>query len=115
MTAGLGPGSAPVRLEIRRDESLRRWDAVLDGEVIGHATWSPSARNANTLIVGHTEVSPRHEGRGVGAALVRGVLDDLRGRGMQVIPVCSFAAAYIRRHREYADLVPETERVRFGL
>lgn len=115
MTAGLGPGLVQGRFEVLRDDSRRRWDAVLDGEVVGHATWSPSARAADTVILGHTEVSPRHEGRGLGAALVRAILDDLRGRGMSVIPVCSFAAAYVRRHREYADLVPQAERTRLGL
>lgn len=115
MSAAAQPGVGVPKIGIRRDDSSRRWDAVLDGEVIGHATWSPSMRDTRTVILGHTEVDARHEGHGVGAALVRGVLDDLRGRGMQVIPACSFAAAYLRRHPEYAALVPEAERARFGL
>jgi uncharacterized protein len=53
----------------------------------------------------HTEVEPRFEGGGHGAELVRAALDDLRGRGLYVVPLCPFVAAYIRRHPEYADLV----------
>ena len=39
--------------------------------------------------------------------LVSGVLDDIRARGLEVVPLCPFAAAYIRRHPEYADLVED--------
>jgi predicted GNAT family acetyltransferase len=45
------------------------------------------------------------EGSGVGSALVAGALDDIRSRGLRVVPLCPFVAAFIRRHSEYADLV----------
>jgi predicted GNAT family acetyltransferase len=53
----------------------------------------------------HTDVSPSVEGQGFGSALVRGALDDIRARGLRVVPVCPFVAAYLRRHPEYGDLV----------
>ena len=53
----------------------------------------------------HTEVEPEHEGKGVGAALVQGALDDVRDRGLKVQPLCPFVAAYIQRHPDYEDLV----------
>jgi predicted GNAT family acetyltransferase len=51
----------------------------------------------------HTEVSPTVEGEGLGSRLVSGALDDIRARGLEVVPLCPVAAAYIRRHPEYAD------------
>jgi uncharacterized protein len=36
---------------------------------------------------------------------VADALDDIRSRGLQVVPLCPFVAAYIRRHPEYEDLV----------
>jgi predicted GNAT family acetyltransferase len=44
------------------------------------------------------------EGRGIGSALIRGVLDTARAQGLKVKPVCPFAKAYVERHPEYADL-----------
>jgi predicted GNAT family acetyltransferase len=41
--------------------------------------------------------------------------DDARSRGLAVLPFCPFVNGYIERHREYADLVPEPYRERFGL
>ncbi|GBQ86451.1 hypothetical protein AA13595_1897 [Gluconacetobacter johannae DSM 13595] len=57
------------------------------------------------LVLGHTSVPPALEGRGIGSALVRAVLDEARGRGMRVVSRCSFVTAYIRRHPDYADLL----------
>lgn len=53
----------------------------------------------------HTEVDPRHEGRGVGSALVRTSLDDARAAGLSVLPVCPFYAGWISRHPEYHDIL----------
>jgi hypothetical protein len=56
-----------------------------------------------TLI--HTEVPQALEGKGVGSALVRGVLDIVRARGLKLVAQCSFVAAYMKRHPEYDDLL----------
>ena len=49
------------------------------------------------------------EGHGVGSRLVQGALDDLRARGLAVVPLCPFVAGFIDRHPEYADLVTTDE------
>jgi uncharacterized protein len=53
----------------------------------------------------HTDVAPKWEGKGVGGALVKGALDDVRARGLKMRPFCPFVRAYIKRHPEYQDLV----------
>jgi predicted GNAT family acetyltransferase len=53
----------------------------------------------------HTDVDPRSEGKGAGAALLQGALDDVRARGLKVRPYCPFVAAYLQRHPEYQDLI----------
>jgi hypothetical protein len=53
----------------------------------------------------HTEVPPALGGHGIGSALVRGVLDIVRARGLKVVAKCPFVAAYLGRHPEYNDLI----------
>jgi len=53
----------------------------------------------------HTKVPPEHEGKGYAKELARQALDEADRNGMQVVPVCSFFAAYIRRHPRYAPLL----------
>ena len=63
----------------------------------------------------HTEVDDRFEGQGLGSRLIAFALDDVRTRGLAVLPFCPFVNAYIKRHLEYADLVPEPNREQFDL
>jgi uncharacterized protein len=60
---------------------------------------------AGVITLQHTEVPAELNGRGIGSALVRGVLDLVRSRGLKVIAKCPFVAAYMGRHPEYNDLV----------
>jgi hypothetical protein len=53
----------------------------------------------------HTEVPPALGGKGIGSALVRGVLELARSRGLRVIAKCPFVAGYMGRHPEYNDLL----------
>ena len=51
----------------------------------------------------HTEVPPEDEGKGIGARIVKGALEDTRQQGFKIVPACSFVVAYVRRHPEFDD------------
>jgi uncharacterized protein len=74
-------------------------------EAEGRLAYSNYKRAGGVLTILHTEVPAAFNGRGIGSALVRGVLDIARSQGLTVKPLCPFAAAYIARHRDYADLL----------
>ncbi|SDD68240.1 GNAT family N-acetyltransferase [Auraticoccus monumenti] len=57
------------------------------------------------MVVMHTEVLPASEGQGVGGALARHALDDIRRRDVKVLVVCPFVRGWIERHPDYADLL----------
>jgi uncharacterized protein len=97
-------GADPA-IEIRDQPSERRYEALLGGELAGWIDYRP--RNGWLILV-HTEVPPEFGGRGVGARLVAGALDDLQARGLKVAPECPFVVAYIRAHPAYQDLVVGT-------
>jgi len=65
---------------------------------------------AGKIIFTHTEVPPAHEGRGIGSLLVRTALESARERGLKVIPICPFFAAYIKKHAEEQDLLDRAYR-----
>jgi predicted GNAT family acetyltransferase len=71
--------------------------------------------SAGKIMFTHTEVPPSHEGKGLGTMLIRFALQAARERGLKVIPVCPFFAAYIRKHQEEQDLVDPGWRIRLGL
>jgi len=63
----------------------------------------------------HTEVDPRFSGRGLASILVHDALDEMRRRGIAVLPYCPYVRRYIARHPEYLDLVPADARAEFDL
>ena len=63
-----------------------------------------------------TTRATRKPGRRRTATLVAAALDDVRARGLRLVALCPFTAAYVRGHREYDDLVdPLTPRLKADL
>ena len=88
--------------QVLKNHQRQRYEAVDNGTVLGYAVY----RDLGDVVeLPHTVVEPAHEGQGVASAIVRFALDDLRASGRRVRPACSFVAAYVRRHPEYADLL----------
>jgi predicted GNAT family acetyltransferase len=58
----------------------------------------------------HTVVPAGHEGQGLGTELIRAGLAAARERGLKIIPICPFFAAYLRNHPEEQDLVAPEHR-----
>jgi predicted GNAT family acetyltransferase len=80
----------------------RRFELWLGEEMAGVMIYR-SRPNALALI--HTEVDPAFSGQGLGGKFVVAVLDELRERGVKILPLCPFVSAYLERHPEYLDLV----------
>lgn len=96
----------PQPSEVTRNDARNRYELSVEGQI----AYSEYNRLANAIMFTHTEVPESLEGQGVGSALARGALDDVRAQGMQVIPLCPFVAAFIRRHPEYLDIVSPVSR-----
>ena len=86
---------------VRDNTERNRFELDADG----HIAFSNYKSADGVLTILHTEVPKALEGRGIGSALIRGVLDIARSQGQKVIAVCPFAKSYIERHPEYADLL----------
>ena len=89
-----------------------RFEVRVDDRVVGLASYHV---DGTTMTLPHTEVDPGVGGQGIGTALVAGVLATARGRGLTVLPYCSFIRHYIQQHPEHIDLVAPSDRPHFGL
>ena len=86
---------------IRDNSALHRFEMATDG----HTAYAYYQTAPGVITLTHTEVPPALGGRGVGSALVRGVLEAARARGLKVVPKCPFVSAFMGRHPEFNDLL----------
>lgn len=74
-------------------------------EVGGEQAVVEYIRDGEVLFLTHTYVPEDLEGRGIGSELVRSVLEDVRERGLRIVPLCPFVAVWINRHPDWEPLV----------
>jgi uncharacterized protein len=74
-------------------------------DVDGATAFVNYRRSPGVISLLHAEVPPALEGRGIGSAMARLVLEAVRANGEKVIPACSFIADFIGKHPEFQDLV----------
>jgi uncharacterized protein len=88
--------------EVRDKPERSRYELDLGGDGVAFARYRATP---GVLTIDYTEV-PRHLRRqGIGSIMVRGVLQDARAKGLNVIPRCGFVAAFIRQNPEFKDLL----------
>jgi len=89
-------------IEVLDNKQRMRYEIVADGNVAGFAQYN---MRGGRLIFVHTEIDDAYSGRGLATELVTSALDDVRARGLCIVPICPFVERFIERHHEYDALV----------
>ena len=87
---------------VRNNPAEFRYEILREGDPLGFIQYWISGDRIGLV---HTELLSSAQGQGVGSRLVAGALDDIRARGLRVIPQCPFVVAYLRRHPQQRDLI----------
>ncbi|MEN3748535.1 GNAT family N-acetyltransferase [Sphingomonas sp. HF-S3] len=87
--------------EITNDAAASRYETTVDG-ITAYAAYTVAD---DVVTFTHTIVPEALGGRGIASRLIRFALDDVRARGLKIVPRCPFVAAYIEKHPEYRNLV----------
>ena len=102
----------PANYAIRDNVEKHRFEADLGDGSLSIANYY---LRDGKIVVTHTEVPPAHEGEGIGTALIRFALKEIRERGLKLVPLCPFFADYIKKHAEEQDLLDPESRAKLGL
>jgi predicted GNAT family acetyltransferase len=87
--------------EVVDNTAKRRFELDVGGEV----AFADYRREPGRLVIPYVEAPPALRGTGAAGRLMGGVLARARAEDLKVVPLCGYAAAYIRRHKEHHDLM----------
>ena len=77
--------------------------ACTDSVQVGEMTYQRST--PQQMIIDHTRVFEGFEGRGIARQMVLAAVDFARANNRHIIPVCSYAQAFLTRTDEYKDIL----------
>lgn len=86
---------------IEHDRDVTRFRTTVEG----HEATLEYDRVDGWMVITHTRVPDAISGRGVASRLTRQAFDTAREEGLQVRPLCAYAAGWAERHPEVRDLL----------
>ena len=90
----LGTPSVPEPGAVWDNAARSRFELTIDGQT----AYLAYERTNDWLSLVHTEVPPELRGRHLGDRLVEAGVSAARANGLQLVAVCPFAQAYMRKH-----------------
>lgn len=80
---------------VTNNVAQNRYELITDG----HMSMAEYTLQGKELRINHVFVPNELRGRGVAAKVMEGVVADAKARGLTIVPVCSYAAAYMQRNK----------------
>lgn len=71
----------------------------------GQVVFADYRRSEGRLILDHVEAPVALRGTGAAGRLMEEIANYARAEGLRIIPLCSYAAHWLRRSRNHRDLV----------
>jgi predicted GNAT family acetyltransferase len=87
--------------EVKDNPAKSQFEMIVEG----HTALAAYRLKPGVITFTHTEVPKELSGRGIGSQLAKGALDQVRERGLRVVPLCPFIKAYIEKHPAYQNLL----------
>ena len=86
---------------VKDNPAQSRYELDVDGRIV----YANYRRQGSTLYIPYVEAPPSLRGTGAAGRLMEGVMDHARAERLKIVPICGYAALWMRRHREHHDLL----------
>ena len=83
---------------MRNKPAQGRFEAGDGGEDV---TFADYRRIGDRLYIDHVETPPHRRGKGEAGALMSEIRDFARAESLTIVPICSYAAAWLRRRERH--------------
>lgn len=81
-------------------------EARFEIEERGHTAYADySLEQDNVLTIRYVFAPEALRGSGAAGRLMQGITEIAAARNLKILPICGYAAAWLRKHQEYKDLM----------
>lgn len=91
------------KLEIIHNQAGNTFEVWIDG-YLSKLDYMQDGKN---FVITHVGVHPEFRGQGLAGKIVDASLEYAQQNSLRVIPMCSYAAAYIRKNPDYVKLTDQ--------
>ena len=88
-------------LTIIHNEAESRFEVTVEG----YPSKLEYFKDGKNFVISHVGVHPELRGQGLAGRITQTALEYAKANALRVIPMCGYAAAYIRRNPQYAELM----------
>ena len=89
--------------EVHGNPARHRFEMVEQGQIV----FADYRRDGSRLIIDHVEAPISLRGTGAAGRFMEGLVAAAKAEGSTIVPICSYAVAWLQRHRELAADVVE--------
>jgi predicted GNAT family acetyltransferase len=86
---------------VRNNRERSRFELDEAGQIV----FANYRRQDATLVIPYVEAPPALRGTGASGRLMEGIMGIARAEGLKIVPLCGFASAWMRRHKQHRDLL----------
>jgi predicted GNAT family acetyltransferase len=88
---------------ITDNETRKRYEMVFDGQIV----FADYRKEIDIVHILHVETPKALRGTGVTGQFMTALMELMRAQNLKVWPLCSYAAAWMGRNKEYKDLLAQ--------
>jgi hypothetical protein len=70
----------------------------------GLTSWADYRKAGDRIFIDHVEAPEALRGTGAAGRLMAALSADIRAQGLKITPICGYAAAWLRRSKEFGSL-----------
>jgi len=85
--------------EVHDNPAAHRFEMVEQGQTV----FADYRRDGRRLIIDHVEAPVSLRGTGAAGRFMEGLVAAVRTEGATLVPICSYAVAWLRRHPDLAE------------
>ncbi|HKT53337.1 MAG TPA: GNAT family N-acetyltransferase [Caulobacteraceae bacterium] len=86
---------------VSENEARHRYELVENGLT----AFADYRRQGDRVVIPHVEAPEALRGTGAAGRLMEGVVEHVRSLGLKIVPICPYAAAWLKRHPEHGDVL----------